>query len=134
MAQEDYDDGSHPIGTRDFSTDGGLHTSAHDRPAQAPTLLTQEEIARAVKDRVILEQARGLLMHVYDIDADNALELLKWGSQTTQVKPRTLAEQLTEGLAGLEHSEPAALRSACDDVLFAAHEAVRPAPRSGLQP
>ena len=131
MAQEEY--GSHPIDPRGFSTDEGLHTSANDRLVQASELLTQEEIARAVNDRAILKQARDLLILVYDIDVDDASELLKWGSQTTNLKLRTLAAQLTEGLAGLDHSEPAALRSACDDVLFAAHDTLRPASRSGHQ-
>jgi hypothetical protein len=44
--------------------------------------------------RAIIEQAKGMLALVYGLDEDAAFELLKWLSQRSNVKLRTLAERL----------------------------------------
>jgi hypothetical protein len=62
----------------------------------AYALLTPEQLADVVADRAIIEQARGMLMLIFDIDADQAFDLLRTQSQTANVKLRTLARHLTE--------------------------------------
>ena len=42
----------------------------------------------------MIEQAKGMLMAIYGIDAAAAFDLLKWRSQETNVKLRSLAEQI----------------------------------------
>jgi AmiR/NasT family two-component response regulator len=51
-------------------------------------------VAEISENRAPIEQAKGVLMYVYQIDADAAFDLLRWRSQETNVKLRALAEQL----------------------------------------
>ncbi len=44
--------------------------------------------------RAVIEQAKGVVMFVYGLNADQAFRVLRWRSQETNVKIRTLAEQL----------------------------------------
>lgn len=98
-------------------------------------------LAEIVANRVIVEQAKGMLMLIYELDADNAFEMLKWGSQARDVELGLLARQLIDDLAGgaqdwegLARCEWTDLRSACDDLLFTAQEPSRPVHRPGPQP
>ena len=51
-------------------------------------------VAQILEHRAVIEQAKGVLMAVYDIDADTAFEMLKCSSQHTNTKLRDLAEEL----------------------------------------
>ena len=101
------------------------------------SLLNRGELAdlgASVTDRVLVERAVGVLMLVYDLDADNAAELLTWGSRAHGITIPLLARQLTEltedpngrfrYLEGSAHSAPERVdrRTRCDDVLFSALE------------
>lgn len=55
-------------------------------------------VAQVVKSRAVIEQAKGVLMAAYGIDADRAFEILTWRSQTTQIKVKTIAAQFMETL------------------------------------
>ena len=95
---------------------------------------TPGQLADIVANRVLFERAVGTVMLVYELDADNASELITWGSRALGITVGLLSRRLTEALLartrGLErsaHFPPAHLRSVCDDVLFAEHERVRPA-------
>ena len=46
----------------------------------------------------MIDQAKGILMAAYGIDADRAFEILKWRSQATQTKLRTVATRLLEAV------------------------------------
>ena len=59
-------------------------------------------IVSAVEDRAVIEQAKGVLMAVYSIDAQEAFDLLKWGSRHTNTKLRVMAEQLITGFRSLQ--------------------------------
>ena len=58
----------------------------------------QQRITNAVTEiierRAGIQHTVGMMMVIYDLDADQAFELLKWISQTNNVKLRILAEQL----------------------------------------
>ena len=84
----------------------------------ARALLTPEQRADVVISRVFIESAKGWLMWLYDLDDDNAFELLRWWSQAANVKLRVLARLLTEELAGFAYAEPEMVRSTCEDLLF----------------
>src|SRR6202048_4228154 len=56
------------------------------------------EVEKITKSRASIEQAKGMLMAIYGIDGEAAFDLLKWGSQETNVKLRALAEQNAAGL------------------------------------
>lgn len=53
-----------------------------------------EAVAEIVEDRAVIEQAKGVLMVVYDIDADAAFDLLKSSSRHTNTSPHVVAEHL----------------------------------------
>ncbi len=60
------------------------------------------EIAEA---RSGIEQAKGMLMLIYRINAESAFELLKWRSQETNTKLRVLAEQIAKDFLDLPYDE-----------------------------
>lgn len=67
----------------------------------------------AARDRI--EQAKGVLMAVYDIPADRAFDILVWRSQETNIKVRELAAQFMTSLAG---RMPADIRHHVDHALL----------------
>ncbi|WP_040790394.1 PAS and ANTAR domain-containing protein [Nocardia paucivorans] len=73
--------------------------------------------------RAVIEQAKGALMVVYGINADQAFRVLIWRSQETNIKLRVLAEQLVSEIGGLEYASPA-LRTEFDHLLLTVHERI----------
>ncbi|MDT5011274.1 MAG: hypothetical protein QOH57_2891 [Mycobacterium sp.] len=59
-----------------------------------------ESIQRALRTRAPIEQAKGMLMAVHGIDADEAFDLLRKQSQDTNVPLRTVAADLVRQLSG----------------------------------
>lgn len=57
----------------------------------------QDNLRRAVDARHLIGQAQGILMERFDIDADRAFGVLRRYSQDTNVKLRTIAEQVVSG-------------------------------------
>ncbi|USC14077.1 PAS and ANTAR domain-containing protein [Rhodococcus sp. 11-3] len=91
-----------------------------------------EAVSALAHHRAVIEQAKGMLMAVYGIPADRAFEILAWRSQESNVKLRTLAEQLVRDVTtGLD--APATLRTAFDHLLMTAHERI-PSPRQPAGP
>ncbi|MEU4596287.1 ANTAR domain-containing protein [Nocardia sp. NPDC023988] len=70
--------------------------------------------------RTVIEQAKGALMLVYAISADQAFRVLRWRSQETNVKLRTIAERVVAELPKVAGDE-VKLRSRLDYVLLTAH-------------
>jgi len=68
-----------------------------------------ESIQRALEHRAPIEQAKGMLMAIHGIDADEAFDLLRKQSQETNVRLRTVAANFVEQL-----SAPAAPSGAAD--------------------
>ncbi|MEV6772384.1 PAS and ANTAR domain-containing protein [Nocardia sp. NPDC051030] len=83
---------------------------------------TLPELYRA---RAVIEQAKGALMLVYGLDAEQAFRVLTWRSQETNTKLRTLAERLVQEVTALGGVE-VGLRTRFDHLLLTAHE--RPDP------
>ncbi|MEV6324033.1 PAS and ANTAR domain-containing protein [Nocardia sp. NPDC051787] len=73
--------------------------------------------------RAVIEQAKGALMLVYGIGAEQAFRVLSWRSQETNVKLRTLAARLVADLPGLTGT-PVSLRTEFDHLLLTAHERI----------
>jgi hypothetical protein len=53
-----------------------------------------DAVARSALSRAVIEQAKGVLIVVYGVDADAAFELLRWHSQHRNVKLRSLSDGL----------------------------------------
>ncbi|MCV7032486.1 PAS and ANTAR domain-containing protein [Mycobacterium sherrisii] len=60
--------------------------------------MVTERLADIAHHRSIIEQAKGMLMLIYDIDEDAAFGLLAWLSQKSNIKLRALAEGLVPRL------------------------------------
>jgi hypothetical protein len=76
-----------------------------------------ERLGVVVANRANIEQAKGILMAVYSLDADAAFELLKWRSQDLNVKVSTIAKRLIDDVPNLLKVQPAD-RAHVDDYLM----------------
>jgi hypothetical protein len=89
----------------------------------------QEVLDEALPDlfenRAAIEQAKGVLMYVYRVSAEQAFRVLQWRSQETNVKLRALAKQLLVEVSTLM-SPTAAVQSQFDHVLLTVHERIQP--------
>lgn len=70
-----------------------------------PDLYSPEQVDEIVASRAAIEQAKGVLMFVYDIDADTALEMLRRQSRTASIKLRLLAQQLMNDVEALTRDQ-----------------------------
>jgi PAS domain S-box-containing protein len=85
-----------------------------------------EAVTERSESRAVIEQAKGMLMMVYCIEAGPAFELLRWRSQETNTPLRALAEQLVEDIRGLQLAEGSLPpRSSVDRALLTAHQRVK---------
>ncbi|HEY7051785.1 MAG TPA: PAS and ANTAR domain-containing protein [Mycobacterium sp.] len=108
------DDANNVIGTHGFYIDVTPAEKARQDQITAA-------VSRITERRASIEQVKGMLMVIYEIDEDAAFELLKWRSQETQVKLRSLAEQISSDFTGLRHNGTMPSRSTYDNLLMTAH-------------
>jgi hypothetical protein len=103
------------IGTHGFYVDvsPSIHEAHHE--------MVSEAVAEIAEARGGIEQAKGMLMLLYRISADSAFELLKWRSQETNTKLRTLAEQIVKDFLDLQYDEVLPPRIDYDRLLLPAH-------------
>jgi len=91
----------------------------------------QEVLDAALPDlfesRAAIEQAKGVLMAVYRVSAEQAFRVLQWRSQETNTKLRSLAKQLVSEVGALP---PAAadVHSRFDHLLLTVHTRVAAEP------
>lgn len=87
----------------------------------------QEVLDEALPDlfenRAAIEQAKGVLMFVYRVSAEQAFRVLQWRSQETNVKVRALATQLLAEISSLSSPSPI-VQSQFDHLLLTVHERV----------
>ncbi len=111
------DDSGRLIGTHGFYVDV--------TPTAAMTkAIVSAALTEITENRSVIEQAKGMLMLIYRVDADAAFELLRWRSQESNVKLRVLAEQLLADYAALTYEEVLPPRSTFDHLLLTAHQRV----------
>jgi hypothetical protein len=110
------------VGTHGFYADATADAAPTDD-------LREENITAAVgaeitENRSAIEQAKGMLMVIYRVDADRAFDLLKWRSQETNVKVRRLAEQLLSDFGALMYDDVLPTRVTYDRLLLTAHHRI----------
>lgn len=110
-----FDDSGQVIGTHGFYVD--VTPSIREARDEGVT----EAVAEIAEARSGIEQAKGMLMLVYRINADSAFELLKWRSQETNTKLRPLAERIVKDFLGLCYDEVLPGRVVYDRLLLTAH-------------
>ena len=85
--------------------------------------LISARVAEIAEHRAIIEQAKGMLMLIYGLDDDAAFDLLRWRSQSSNVKLRLLAEKIVEDFRAVR-DDGITSRSAFDHALLAADAGV----------
>jgi PAS domain S-box-containing protein len=113
-----HDNTGEVVGTQGFYID--VTPSGDARSA-----IITEAVAEIAEHRAAIDQAKGILMLIYRIQADAAFDLLKWRSQETNVKLRALAEQLIADVRALDYDETVPPRSTFDRLLLTTHQRVR---------
>jgi hypothetical protein len=106
------------IGTHGFYVDVTPVEHQHQRQLSAA-------IAEIAENRATIEQAKGMLMVVYGIDAEAAFDLLRWRSQEANVKLRLLARQVVIDFRALAQTEASPPRAAFDNLLLTADHRIR---------
>jgi PAS domain S-box-containing protein len=111
-----HDNAGELIGTQGFYID--VTPAEGERQANIT-----EAVAEIADHRGPIEQAKGVLMYVYRVDANAAFDVLKWRSQETNTKLRALAEQLLDDLRTLRpDDESLPSRVAFDRLLLTTHQ------------
>jgi hypothetical protein len=105
------------IGTHGYYVD---ITPSSDRARED---LISARVAEITEHRAIIEQAKGMLMLVYGLDNDAAFDLLRWRSQSSNVKLRRLAEKIVEDFRAVR-DDGITSRSAFDHALLTVDEGV----------
>jgi ANTAR domain-containing protein/PAS domain-containing protein len=105
------------IGTHGYYVD---ITPSSDRAREE---LISERLAEITEHRAVIEQAKGMLMVIYGLDDDAAFDLLKWRSQSSNVKLRRLAEKIVEDFRAVG-DDGITSRSAFDHALLTVDEGV----------
>ncbi len=105
------DDEGAVIGTHGYYVD---ITPTADRAREE---VITARVAEITENRAVIEQAKGMLMLVYGLDEDAAFDLLRWRSQSGNVKLRRLAEIVLESFRNAR-DEAITSRSAFDHALL----------------
>ena len=118
VAEQLVDDTGVVIGTHGFYVD--ITPALHQHHEQRIDAAIAEITAR----RAGIEQAKGMLMLAYGIDAEAAFGLLRWQSQQHNVKLRRLADQIVADYLALAQAQPRPHRAAYDHLLLTAHRRI----------
>ncbi|MFI6365147.1 PAS and ANTAR domain-containing protein [Nocardia sp. NPDC050630] len=82
-------------------------------------------LPQLVDARAVIEQAKGALMLAYGISAEQAFQVLRWRSQETNIKLRTVAQRVVAELSNMGGND-VKLRSRLDHVLLTLHNGIDP--------
>jgi hypothetical protein len=115
------DDAGEVVGTHGFYVDVTPSKRARQASERAREQMVSAAVAEIADNRGPIEQAKGMLMLIYGVDAENAFELLKWRSQEANVKLRLIAEQLTAEFLAVSQGQGLPPRTNYDQVLLTAH-------------
>ncbi|MEV0688554.1 PAS and ANTAR domain-containing protein [Nocardia sp. NPDC050378] len=114
------DDGE-PVGTSGYYLDlsDALEAAADEVTGQA----VNAAVSEVVSARAVIEQAKGVLMRMYRINANQAFKVLVWRSQETNIKLRDIAAQIIADLDQVPAPPPATI-AAFDHLLLTVEERI----------
>ncbi|WP_082970253.1 PAS and ANTAR domain-containing protein [Mycobacterium sp. E2989] len=101
----------------------GYYVDVTDTFDDARQEVLDEALPDLFESRAAIEQAKGVLMVVYRVSAEQAFRVLQWRSQETNVKLRALARQLLAEVPALDGATPV-LQSQFDHLLLTVHERI----------
>jgi hypothetical protein len=79
------------------------------------------KVGEIADNRAPIEQAKGMVMLIYDLEDDAAFGLLKWLSQENNIKLRLLAEQIVTELRAVAAGTIVG-KATFDHTLMTAHQ------------
>lgn len=101
----------------------GYYIDLTDAFGETRQEVLDETLPGLFEARAVIEQAKGVLMAIYRVSAEQAFGVLRWRSQETNTKLRALAKQLLTEVATLP--PPAAdVQSGFDHLLLTVHQRV----------
>ena len=109
VGEQLHDERGRVVGTQGFYID-----TTPDEREQQDQLTAQ--LAIIAENRAGIEQAKGVLMAAYGIEANRAFEMVKWRSQQTNIKMRELASRFMAAIS-TSHLSPES-RSRIDHALL----------------
>lgn len=115
VADRILDGDGEPVGTT------GFYIDLSDTLAEAERDMVGQLLPELIEARAVIEQAKGVLMRMYRISAEQAFQVLRWRSQETNIKLRVLAERLITELPTIPPASPATV-AAFDHILLNLHE------------
>jgi anti-anti-sigma factor len=95
----------------------GYHIDVTDRQIRALAERAAMAVDAAAASRAAIEQAKGALMLVYGVTAEEAFSQLVWQSQHANIKLRDLAERLVAAVSGDARTSTAA-RQRLDELIY----------------
>jgi hypothetical protein len=115
------DEGGVVLGTAGYYID--LTDTFDETRHETRQEVLDEALPDLFENRAAIEQAKGVLMYVYRVSAEQAFRVLQWRSQETNVKLRALAKRLLAEVSTLM-PPAAAVQSQFDHVLLTVHERI----------
>ncbi|MFC6010416.1 PAS and ANTAR domain-containing protein [Nocardia lasii] len=103
----------------------GHYIDVTDRLAEERRDTLDDTVPELLEARAEIEQAKGALILMYGISADQAFKVLQWRSQESNVKLREIAAQIVEDVRSLDPQVPGC-RTRFDHLLLTAHQRRRP--------
>lgn len=117
VADRMYDETGAVVGT------AGHYVDLTDTFVETRQVVLDEALPDLFEARAVIEQAKGILMAIYRVSADQAFGVLRWRSQETNTKLRALAKQVIDDIDALPPPSPD-VQSAFDHVLLTLHERI----------
>ena len=121
VADRMHDDSGAVVGTAGYYID--LTNTFDETRHETRQEVLDEALPDLFENRAAIEQAKGVLMYVYRVSADQAFRVLQWRSQQTNVKLRALAKQLLAEVATMP-SPTTAAQNQFDHLLLTVHERI----------
>ena len=121
VADRMLDESGAVLGTAGYYID--LTTTFDETRFETRQEVLDEALPDLFENRASIEQAKGVLMFVYRVSAEQAFHVLQWRSQETNIKLRSLAKQLVTEISMLP-APSAATQSQFDHLLLTVHERI----------
>ncbi|GAB85459.1 hypothetical protein GORBP_060_00500 [Gordonia rubripertincta NBRC 101908] len=115
VSQQIIDDSGQPIGAEGFYLD----LTGYDE--ETVKFQVDEHVARFRENQGVIEQAKGMISMAYGVSPERAFEVMRWRSQTANVKVNELAKNIVSGVHRYVVL-PDPVRQSFDHLLLNAHQ------------
>jgi hypothetical protein len=117
LADRIYDGTGAVVGT------AGYYVDLTETFVETRQVALDEALPDLFEARAVIEQAKGILIALYRVSPEQAFGVLRWRSQDTNTKLRSLAQQLIAEVSDLPAAS-ADVQSAFDHLLLTVHQRI----------